>query len=78
MARWATRVSCRCSVADDVGALDELARIIIPAFDEQLVFEGCRWQSRDNSTLPNRGDWCLAVFDETDQPWVVAWWPFST
>jgi hypothetical protein len=64
--------------AEDVEALDERAKIIIPSLDDQLVWDSCRWQSRDNMTLPNRGDWCLALFDEDQQPHVVAWWPFST
>lgn len=64
--------------AEDVSDITEPAVVVIPAFDPVQQWKGCRWQSRDALTLPNRGDRCLVIFDETVQPWVVAWWPYTT
>lgn len=27
--------------------------------------------------LPARGNRCLVVFDENEQPWILVWWPFA-
>jgi len=54
----------------------DLASVILPDFDTQLTWGGCRWQSRDATSLPAKGDECIVMFDNRNQPWVVAWWPF--
>lgn len=51
--------------------------VTIPDYDPELRFGPCRWQSRDASTLPERGDPCLVIMDNNRNIWVVAWWPFN-
>jgi hypothetical protein len=62
-------------VARDVTAMDELMDVIIPGFDNTLVWVGCRWQPRDATTLPQRGDDALLIFDNNRDKWVPCWWP---
>ena len=62
--------------AKDVMDFTDLAPIIIPDFDTHLQWGPARWQTRDATTLPQKGDLCLVVFDNRRQPWVIAWWPF--
>lgn len=52
--------------------------VTLPDFgsDQDLEWGPCRWQSRDATTLPAKGDQCLVLFDNNKEPWVVAWWPF--
>lgn len=54
-----------------------MAYVILPDYDENIIWGPCRWQSRDEISLPAKGDECLVEFDNRNQPWVVAWWPFS-
>lgn len=61
--------------ATAVADLGDLAPVIIPEFDENLQWGPCRWQSRDATSLPAKGDQCLVAFDNRRNPWVVAWWP---
>jgi hypothetical protein len=51
--------------------------IRIPEMNDLLVFPELRWMARDAVTLPSPGDPCLAIFDNDNEPWVVAWWPFD-
>lgn len=64
-------------VAKTVTDLSESVYVVIPDFDPDLQFGPCRWQSRDATSLPARGDEALVVFDNKRRPWVIAWWPFS-
>lgn len=61
----------------DVADFADRAYVILPEFDESFAWGPCRWQSRDAVTLPNRGDWCLIIFDNDKEPWIVAWWPYA-
>jgi len=63
--------------ATNVGDLNDLAPVIIPDFDPNLQWGPARWQTRDDVTLPRKGDACLIAFDNHRNPWVIAWWPFS-
>lgn len=62
-----------------VGATDMGQRIYItvPAISDHRLGP-CRWQARDDTSHPARGDICLVEFDDQGEPWVVAWWPFTT
>lgn len=64
-------------VATNATDLSDSLEVVIPAFDKNLRFGPCRWQSRDAVSLPARGDEALVVFDERKQPWIIAWWPFT-
>jgi len=65
------------TVATSAGALSDLIEVVIPAFSTTHRWGPCRWQSRDDTSLPARGDQCLVIFDDKRQPWIVSWWPFS-
>lgn len=64
-------------VATNATDLSDSLEVTIPAFDRNLRFGPCRWQSRDAVTLPARGDEALVIFDDRKQPWIIAWWPFT-
>lgn len=61
----------------DVADLADLAGVIIPDFDPSLVWGPCKWQSRDATSLPAKGDLALVIIDNRRNPWIVAWWPFT-
>lgn len=63
-----------------VGATDMGDRIwvTIDAFADGRRYGPCRWQSRDDTSLPARGDRCLVIFDDNQEGWVTVWWPFNT
>jgi hypothetical protein len=60
------------------GATDftDLLPVILPEFDPHQEWGPCRWQSRDATSLPAKGDACLVIFDNRREPWIAAWWPF--
>jgi hypothetical protein len=64
-------------IASNPGDVGEQLDVTIPAVDPQLKFGPCRWQSRDATSLPVKGDECLVVFDNNQSPWVAIWWPFA-
>ena len=66
----------RGSFARNVASLSARAYVILPDMDPSLQIGPCRWQSRDAVSLPVRGDDCLVIFDNDNEPWIVAWWPY--
>jgi hypothetical protein len=64
-------------VASHPSDVSERINVKIPDMNKDLVFPNVRWQTRDSTSLPDRGDACLVVFDNDREPWVVAWWPFA-
>jgi hypothetical protein len=64
--------------AKDLIDLGERAYVILPDLSTKNQFGPCFWASRDDTTLPNRGDRCCVMFDNRGQVWILAWWPFST
>lgn len=64
-------------VSRNVGSLTTLMYVTLEAHDETTEFGPCRWQSRDDTSLPTKGDEVLVMFDDKRQPWVVAWWPYN-
>lgn len=56
--------------------LSDKMDVIVPQFDEQLVWRDCMWQLRDHVTLPEVGDKVLLVLDDLAEPWVISWWPW--
>lgn len=64
-------------VASHPSDVSERISVKIPDMNASLVFPNVRWQTRDSTSLPDKGDACLVVFDNDREPWVVAWWPFS-
>lgn len=67
------------TIASDPADLDERVMVTLTEVgDGQLQLGPCRWQARDATSLPARGDWCLVAFDQNEEPTVVTWWPFVT
>lgn len=68
---WYARVSTSAVEITD------LVEVVIPAFSDVLSWGPCRWMPRgDLITYPQKGDECIVVFDERNDPWIVAWTPF--
>lgn len=57
--------------------LSDRLSVVVPDFDTQFVWDNCRWQSRDATSMPAPGDACLLVLDNRQEPWVLSWWPFA-
>ena len=36
----------------------------------------CNWIPR-GQMLPRKGDLALIIFDDTNEPWIVVWWPVN-
>ena len=66
------------TISRDVEDITTRAYVVLPDWDLHLEWGPCKWQSRDEFTLPNKGDSCLVILDNNEEPWIVAWWPFST
>lgn len=71
------RILWYARISRDAADLSDLVPVIIPEFDEQLQWGPCRWQSRDDISLPAKGDEALVAFDNRRNPWIVTWWPFT-
>jgi len=57
--------------------LSEKVWVVLPTYDSQYKWGPCAWMPRGSTlALPQAGDRCLVIFDETKTPWVTAWWPF--
>lgn len=64
------------TIAETPSDFAQEIHVILPEFDTKLRWGPCRWQARDATSFPERGDECLVVFDNRRVPWIVAWWPF--
>lgn len=64
-------------VASDPLDLSDRISVIVPDFDPTFVWENCFWQSRDETSLPARGDRCVVILDNRNQAWVLGWWPYT-
>lgn len=62
-------------IAANATNLADTLPVTIPSLDGNIRWEECKWQSRDNFSLPQRGDQCLVVLDEDEALWIIAWWP---
>lgn len=63
------------SIATTVTDFSDRVYITIPELGN-LRLGPARWQARDAVSFPARGDECLVIFDNKNEPWVVVWWPF--
>lgn len=57
--------------------LSDTLSVVIPDFDSVRVWENCKWQARDDVSLPGIGDQCLVVLTNRRELVVIFWWPFS-
>lgn len=62
-------------ISRDVAEISDVAWVIFPLFAADLEWGPCRWQSRDATSLPAKGDHCLTVMDDYRELWIIAWWP---
>jgi hypothetical protein len=67
----------RALINQDADDLLHRLMVIIPEMDPSFEIGPCRWQSRDGVSLPTIGDECLVIFDNDNEPWIVAWWPYN-
>jgi hypothetical protein len=67
----------RGTVATNAADMLDRVSVIVPGLDSEMVWEDCRWQSKDNITLPQKGDQCLVLFDDNGELWVTSWWASS-
>lgn len=64
------------TIAKTLTDFAQKAEIVIPSLSINLRWENCLWQARNDVDFPQRGDNCLAIFDENNQIWIPVWWPF--
>lgn len=65
------------TIAKNAANPDDRLEVIVPDLVGTAVrITDARWMPRGALDLPVRGDECLVIFDNRQQPWVVAWWPF--
>lgn len=69
-------VSMHGIIAATLTDFAQLAPVILPEYDPDLVWGPCRWQSRNDTDFPAKGDECLVVFSNRREPWISVWWPF--
>lgn len=63
-------------IASNPTDVSDRLSVVVPDFDPDYQWENCRWQSRDSTSLPVRGDACVVVLTNRGEAWVLAWWPF--
>lgn len=64
-------------VATNAADVTQAVMVVIPRYHPQLRWGPCRWMPRGESlTYPTRGDKAIVMFDDTNTPFIVAWWPF--
>jgi hypothetical protein len=72
-----SREVVRGRIANSPGAFDDDLFVTIQSFDGDRVQWGpCSWSP--SSALPVRGDDCLVLFDEREQPWVMTLAPVES
>lgn len=64
-------------IAEDATDFNDKVMVVLPDFLEDRQLGPCFWQSRNDVDLPQRGHRCIVMFDNRQQPWVIAWWPFD-
>lgn len=69
------RMFWRGVISNNPADLSDRLDVVVPDFDPQFKWQNCKWQSRDETSLPASGDTCLLVLDNRNQPWVIVWWP---
>lgn len=64
-------------IAEDVTDFNVKAMVVLPDFAPNTQLGPCFWQARNGVDLPERGNRCIVVFDNRQQLWIIAWWPFD-
>lgn len=63
------------TIAEDIQDMGEQAFVVLPDFADDKQVGPCFWQARNSTDLPQRGDRCVLIFDNRQQPWILSWWP---
>ena len=64
---WSGRIATTATdMADTVS-------VVLSGLDGDVRWENCSWSPKDNITLPQMGDECVVVMDDTGQLTVVSW-----
>lgn len=63
-------------IASNPNDFADPVQVTIPGLEATLRWKCRKWQARNDVDLPQRGNPCLVMFDENNDPWVVAWWPY--
>jgi hypothetical protein len=64
-------------IAADVANMSDGAHFTVPGFTGDLRFGPCRWQARDATSKPIKGNECLVIMDSHGDLWITAWWPYG-
>jgi hypothetical protein len=65
-------------ISRGASTMDDKVWVVIAALSTDREIGPCRWQARDDTSKPARGDRCFVQFDDNQEAWVIAWWPFNT
>ena len=68
-----TPVAFRGRISESALNIQQRIRVTIDTLGE-VTHGPCRWTPR-GQMLPKKGDLALIMFDETQEPWIVVWWP---
>jgi hypothetical protein len=63
--------------ANNPASFDANAFVIIPRISTTNRIGPMRFTRCQGTSLPVRGDSCLVLYDERENPYIVAWWPTS-
>lgn len=67
----------RAVIAADVENMSDGAHFTVPEFTDAGRFGPCRWQARDETSKPIKGNDCLVIMDGQGDFWITAWWPYG-
>lgn len=70
-------VAYEAEIAAAPGSVSDPVHVVIPAIDRSLRVGPCPWTPRPGAALPARGDRALVIFSDTEEPWIVTWWPYA-
>lgn len=64
-------------IATSAADVTDQVMVTITGFHPQFKWGPCKWMPRgDSVTFPTRGDFAIVMFDDSNTPFIVLWWPF--
>ena len=61
------------TIATTAQSMSDTVSVVLPGLVGDIRWDDCRWAPKDNITLPQMGDECVVVMDDTGQICVVDW-----